>query len=173
MRKVGFVIYPGYQPMGFAVTSPFEIANAQAAEPVYDIRMLSKHGGLVRTSLGFHVSTERFSEEPYDLIVVCASMEDASPETIEFIRHARAYCRRIAATYHAAFVLAEAGVLDGRRATCHWIRAGELRARYPNVRVDEDRIFIADGCRHDRWHRSCACSDRRGSRPGSGAHCCA
>jgi hypothetical protein len=46
MRKVGFVIYPGYQPMGFAVTSPFEIANAQAAEPVYDIRMLSKQGGL-------------------------------------------------------------------------------------------------------------------------------
>jgi hypothetical protein len=40
MRKLGFIIYPGYQPMGFAVTSPFETANAQAAEPVYDIRML-------------------------------------------------------------------------------------------------------------------------------------
>jgi transcriptional regulator GlxA family with amidase domain len=145
MRKVGFVIYPGYQPMGFAVTSPFEIANTQAAEPVYDIRLLSRLGGLVRTSLGFQVSTEPFSEEPYDLIVVCASMEDASPETIEFIRHARSHCRRIAATCHAAFVLAEAGLLDGRRATCHWIRAGELRARYPNVRVEEDRIFIADG----------------------------
>ena len=145
MRKVGLIIYPGYQPIGFAVTSPFEIANAQAAEPVYDILMLSKHGGLVRTSLGFHVLTEPFSEEPYDLIVVCASMEDASPETIEFIRHARAYCRRIAATYHAAFVLAEAGVLDGRRTTTHWIRAGELRAGYPNVRVEEDRIFIGHG----------------------------
>ena len=35
MRKVGSVIYPGYQPMGLAVTSLFEIANAQAAEPVY------------------------------------------------------------------------------------------------------------------------------------------
>ena len=42
-------------------------------------------------------------------------------------------------------VLAEAGLLDGRRATTHWIRAGELRARYPNVRVEEDRIFVADG----------------------------
>ena len=145
MRKVGFIIYPGYQPMGVAVTSPFEIANAQAAEPVYDIRMLSKHGGLVRTSLGFQVSTEAFAEEPYDLIVVGASMEEASPETIEFVRHVRAHCRRIAATCHGAFVLAEAGLLDGRRATCHWSRADELRARFPNVRVEEDRIFIADG----------------------------
>jgi transcriptional regulator GlxA family with amidase domain len=143
MRKVGFIIYPGYQPMGLAVTAPFEIANRQAAEPVYDIRMLSKHGGPVRTSLGFHVSTEPFSEEPYDLIVVAASMEDASPETIEFIRHARSHCRRIAATCHGAFLLAEAGLLDGRRATTHWVRAGELRARYPNVRVEEDRIFSA------------------------------
>jgi transcriptional regulator GlxA family with amidase domain len=145
MRKVGFIISPGYQPMGFAVTAPFEIANRQAVEPVYDIRMLSKHGGPVRTSLGFHVLTEAFSAEPYDLIIVGASMEDASPETIEFIRHARSHCRRIAATCHGAFVLAEAGLLDGRRATTHWARAGELRARYPNVQVEEDRIFIADG----------------------------
>ena len=145
MRKIGFIIYPGYQPMGLASTAPFYMANRQAAEPVYDIRMLSKHGGLVRTSVGFHVSTVRFTEEPYDLIVVGASMEAASPETIELVRHARSHCRRIAATCHGAFVLAEAGLLDGRRATTHWIRAGELRARYPNVRVEEDRIFIADG----------------------------
>jgi transcriptional regulator GlxA family with amidase domain len=145
MHKVGFIIYPGYQPMGLAVTAPFEIANRQAAEPVYDIRMLSKHGGPVRTSLGFEVLTEAFSAEPYDLIIVGASMEDASPEMIEFIRHARSHCRRIAATCHAAFVLAEAGLLDGRRATTHWVRAAELRARYPKVRVEEDRIFIADG----------------------------
>src|SRR5271155_1429047 len=97
MRKVGFIISPGYQPMGFAVTTPFEIANRLVAEPVYDIRMLSKHGGPVRTSLGFHVFTEPFSAEPYDLIIVGASMEDASPEMTEFIRLAWAHCRRIAA----------------------------------------------------------------------------
>src|SRR5437899_454615 len=145
MRKVGFIISPNYQSMGFALTAPFEIANRQAAEPVYDIRMLSKHGGPVRTSLGFQVLTEPFAAEPYDLIIVGASTEDASPELIDFIRHARSHCRRIAASCHGTFVLAEAGLLDGRRATTHWDRAGELRARYPNVRVEEDRIFIADG----------------------------
>ena len=92
MRKVGFIIAPGYQPMGFAVTAPFEIANRQAGEPVYDIRMLSKHGGPVRTSLGFQVSTEPFSVEPYDLIIVGASMEDAFSEMIEFIRRVRSSC---------------------------------------------------------------------------------
>jgi transcriptional regulator GlxA family with amidase domain len=142
MRKIGFIIYPGYQPMGLASTTPFEMANRQA---VYDIRMLSEHGGPVRTSVGFHVSTEPFADEPYDLVIVGASMEAASPGTIEFIRRVRSHCRRIAATCHGAFALAEAGLLDGRRATTHWIRAGELRARYPNVRVEEDRIFIADG----------------------------
>lgn len=145
MRKVGFIVYPGYQPMGFAVTAPFEIANQQAVEPVYDIRLLSKHGGPVRSSLGFEVVTESFSGEPYDLIMVCASMEEASPETIDFVRQLQPHCRRMAATCHGAFVLAEAGLLDGRRATCHWVRAGEFRERYPKVRLEEDRIFVADG----------------------------
>ena len=145
MRKVGFVVYPGYQTMGFALISAFELANRQAAEHVYDIRMLSKDGGPVRTSIGFHVLTERFAEESYDLIIVGASWEAPSRETIEFVRHLRSYCRRIAATCHGAFLLAEAGLLDGRRATTHWVRAGELRCRYPKVRVEEDRIFIADG----------------------------
>lgn len=145
MRKVGFIVYPGYQPMGFAVTAPFEIANQQAAEPVYDIRLLSQRGGPVATSLGFEVLTQPFSEEPYDLIMVCASMEEAPPETVDFIRQVRPHCRRLAATCHGAFVLAEAGLLDGRRATCHWVRASEFRERFPNVRLEEDRIFVADG----------------------------
>jgi transcriptional regulator GlxA family with amidase domain len=53
--------------------------------------------------------------------------------------------RRVASTCVGAFVLAEAGLLDGRRATTHWHRARELQARFPKVRVEEDRIFIIDG----------------------------
>jgi transcriptional regulator GlxA family with amidase domain len=146
MRKIGFLIYPGYQPMGLAVTSAFEIANEQAAEPVYDIRLVSKEGGAVPTSVGFKVLTEKFADTPlYDLLIVGASKQEASPETIAFIREARLHCRRIATTCHGTFVLAAAGILDGRRATTHWARAAELRARYPKIRVEEDRIFIADG----------------------------
>jgi transcriptional regulator GlxA family with amidase domain len=145
MRRVGFLVYPGYQPMGFAVTTPFEIANEQAPAPVYDIRLLSAHGGAVRTSVGFAVMTDPFVGVPHDLLVVGASREEASAETVALIRHAQAFSRRVATTCHGTFVLAEAGLLDGRRATTHWARAAELRARFPKVRVEEDRIFIADG----------------------------
>src|SRR6202043_617543 len=61
------------------------------------------------------------------------------------MRQALTRCRRVAATCTGAFVLAEAGLLDGRRATTHWNRARELQARFPNVKVEEDRIFIVDG----------------------------
>ena len=53
--------------------------------------------------------------------------------------------RRVAAICTGAFVLAEAGLLDGRRATTHWDFARELQARFPKVKVEEDRIFIIDG----------------------------
>jgi transcriptional regulator GlxA family with amidase domain len=53
--------------------------------------------------------------------------------------------RRIAAICNGTFILAEAGLLDGRRATTHWRNARELQARFPNIKVEEDRIFIIDG----------------------------
>jgi transcriptional regulator GlxA family with amidase domain len=58
---------------------------------------------------------------------------------------ARSASGRVAATCTGAFILAEAGLLDGRRATTHWNSARDLRARFPKVKVEEDRIFIIDG----------------------------
>jgi transcriptional regulator GlxA family with amidase domain len=145
MRSVGFIVHPGYSPMTLAISTVFEIANIQAGEPVYEVRMLSVAGGPVKTSIGFEIMTERFSGEPLDLLVVGGSMEDATPETISFIRGAPGFARRIAAPCVGALVLAEAGLLDGRRATTHWMYARDMAQRFPRVRVEEDRIFIADG----------------------------
>jgi transcriptional regulator GlxA family with amidase domain len=64
---------------------------------------------------------------------------------LAFVRKAMGASRRIAAPCTGAFVLAEAGILDGRRATTHWFFARDLQARFPKVRVEEDRIFIIDG----------------------------
>lgn len=145
MRKVGFLIHPGFSPMGFAVATAFEIANLQAGAPVYAVRMLSERGGPVRTSVGFPVMTEALDAENYDLLLIGGGMEESSAETIAFVRRVAERARRVAATCTGAFLLAEAGLLDGRRATTHWARARELQERFPAVRVEEDRIFIADG----------------------------
>ncbi|WP_264861492.1 DJ-1/PfpI family protein, partial [Klebsiella pneumoniae] len=53
--------------------------------------------------------------------------------------------RRIASICTGAFVLAEAGILDGRRATTHWAFARDMQARFPKIKVQEDKIFIVDG----------------------------
>lgn len=145
MHKIGFVVHPGYSSMSLALTSLFEIANVHMGEMVYDVMLLSPDGGPVRTSVGFDVMTEPFSGEPLDLLVVGGAMSEATPEVIEFVSHAPDFARRIAAPCVGALVLAAAGLLDGRRATTHWLYARDMQAAYPKVKVEEDRIFIADG----------------------------
>ncbi|SDA35930.1 GlxA family transcriptional regulator [Sphingomonas sp. NFR15] len=145
MRKVGFVIHPGYSPITLAISTVFEIANLQAGAPVYDVAMLSEDGGPVRTSVGFEIMTTRFAGDQLDLLVVGGSMEDATSGVVEFVRRSPSFARRIAAPCVGALVLAEAGLLDGRRATTHWMYARAMAEKYPRIRVEEDRIFIADG----------------------------
>ena len=67
------------------------------------------------------------------------------PGVIAFLRDAIGSARRIASICIGAFTLAEAGLLDGRRATTHWLYGRELQNRFPKVKVEVDRIFIADG----------------------------
>ena len=62
-----------------------------------------------------------------------------------YIAEAGQKCRRVAGVCTGAFLLAEAGLLDGRSATTHWAYASDLQQRYPAVRVDDDRIFVSDG----------------------------
>jgi transcriptional regulator GlxA family with amidase domain len=86
-------------------------------------------------------------EHSYDTLLLGAGAEivPPTPRTVAFLRDAAASTRRIASICIAAFTLAEAGLLDGRRATTHWASAQELQQRFPKVRVEMDRIFIADG----------------------------
>ena len=147
MRRVGFVVYPGYSVMALAAVSVFETANLLGEEAAYDLHFISEAGGPVRTSSGMRLESEPFGEAPFDtLIVGGASVLEPSTEAMAaLLRTASCTCRRIAAICSGAFVLAEAGLLDGRRATTHWAYARELQRRFPKVKVDEDKIFINDG----------------------------
>src|SRR6202790_2148492 len=148
MIEVALVVSPGFQMMILAAMTAFEVANIASGESVYNIRVLSEHGGPVRSSLGWPLETEAFSEPLFDTLVI-GGLIDVNPplsdELLDFIRGSLPACRRVASICTGAFMLAEAGLLDGRRATTHWLYARDLRARYPKIKVEEDRIFIIDG----------------------------
>jgi transcriptional regulator GlxA family with amidase domain len=145
VQRIGFVISPGFQVMSFAALSAFEYANKVMDEPVYDVHLLSEIGGSVRSSVGISVATEPFDSTIFDTLIFGRGTATPTPGLIEFVRQAPGRCRRVAATCTGAFILAEAGLLDGRRATTHWNSARVLQARFPKVKVDADRIYIIDG----------------------------
>jgi transcriptional regulator GlxA family with amidase domain len=147
MREIGFVVFPGFQVLGLAATTVFEVANLVLENPAYKVTLLSETGGLVPTSGGFGVDSEAFSDRRFDTIVVGAGTEiqPMTPGLLAFVRQSIKTSRRLAAPCTGAFVLAEAGLLDGRHVTTHWHFARDLQARYPELNVEEDRIYIIDG----------------------------
>ena len=66
-------------------------------------------------------------------------------EVVEFLQSSYEKTRRIASICVGAFILGEAGLLDGRRSTTHWLFGKELQLRFPRTRVEIDRIFVGDG----------------------------
>ena len=150
MLRVGIVLFPGFQVMNLGMTTVLEFANREASEPLYEYVLLSEHGGPVRCSSGFDVSTQPFDDSRFDTILVVGDNEvlPSTPPLIDFLKRSAGSARRIAAACTGAFHLAEAGLLDERRATTHWFFAADMRKRYPAVKVEEDRIFIID---NDVW----------------------
>ena len=148
MLKMGFVISPGVQMMSLAAASVFEMTNVLADEKLYDLRVLSEDGGPVASSIGASVDTRPLSRTTFDTLLVTGILEPASSSSegvLRFVRRALTGCRRVASICTGAFILAEAGLLDERRATTHWLHARELQRRFPRVKVEEDRIFIVEG----------------------------
>jgi transcriptional regulator GlxA family with amidase domain len=137
----------GFAVMSFAPLSVFETANQILKEPVYEVHAVSATGGRIKSSFGMEIETERAADANFDTLLVGSppDVTPPSPELISFLQGALANTRRIAAICVGAFILGEAGLLDGRRATTHWLFAKELQRRFPKASVEVDRIFIADG----------------------------
>lgn len=147
MQCIGFIVIQRFQLMSLAAASVFEFANMLAGEDLYEMRILSEDGGTVRSSLGIAVDTEKLSGGNFDTLIFGAGIGApiVSPGLASFAQAAARRTRRVAAICNGTFILAEAGLLDGRRATTHWRNAPELQSRYPAVKVEPDRIFIVDG----------------------------
>lgn len=147
MQRVAVIVMPGFQMMTLAALSVYEFANRHAGETLYDLTIVSEGGGPVANSLGMKIDTVRWDEAGYDTLIVGSTPErtPASPALLDYLRGASRTSRRIASICQGALILAEAGLLDGRRATTHWAAARDMQARFPAIKVEDDRIFITDG----------------------------
>lgn len=147
MLTIGFVLPPGFQIMGLAAVSAFELANVSAGERLYEIRLLSENGGAVANSFGVQIETRALARQKLDTLIVSGLLFPtvSSPGLLAGLRRLAASSRRTASVCTGAFLLGEAGLLDGRRVTTHWFHARDLQKRFPEARVEEDRIFIIDG----------------------------
>ena len=150
MHTIGLLIFPDFQLLDAAgPIAVFDIAARECTPPSYRPRVIARTAGPVTSSSAVQLIAQPFSDDPLDTLIVAGGSgsreASACAETLAFIRTAATRARRIASVCTGAFILAAAGLLDGRRATTHWGRAAVLARAYPLVHVEPDRIFTRDG----------------------------
>jgi transcriptional regulator GlxA family with amidase domain len=147
---IGVLVFPDFQLLDASgPISVFEIASRIAGRPA-SIRVLAEVPGGVRSSSGVELLARglRSSGALSTLIVAGGEGVIAASQSAKIIAFVRAAARRgvrIASVCSGAYILAEAGLLDGRRATTHWGRTPHFLAAYPKVKLESDRIFVCDG----------------------------
>lgn len=154
-RDIACLIFPDFQLLDMSgPVAAFQSAGFALDTPPYRVRLLSQTGGAVRSSVGVAVLAEAFESldpaiTPIDTLVVAGGIGTRPAARIAalaaFVRRVAPSCRRVTSVCTGAYILAEAGLLDGRAATTHWRQAAALQRQYPRVRVDGDRIFTRDG----------------------------
>ncbi|MDR9226602.1 HTH-type transcriptional regulator CdhR [Burkholderia multivorans] len=147
MRRIGLVVVPQFQVMSLLALSVFDIANLRAGRALYEVSVISEDGGPVEASFGMVASTKPAHASELHTVFVGASLSTPplTDRMRELLLDLSGKVERMASICLGAFLLAEAGLLDGRRATTHWAFLERLRDRYPSVAVEKDCIFVRDG----------------------------
>jgi transcriptional regulator GlxA family with amidase domain len=132
------------------VSEIFGLSRVDPELPKYAYAVCAERRAPLRTSTGFAVTpTDDLARlATADLIIVTGAappLPRPTPALLAALRQAAARGAVIAAVCTGAFVIAEAGLLDGRTATTHWAYAEELARRHPSAKVDPDRIYAVDG----------------------------
>jgi len=156
--RIALFAYPNVQALD--LSGPLELfaratrllRDEGRTHPGYSLTVVSSQGGPITSSSGFRFlpdATFRALRGPVDtLLVVGGRGVDellANRAVLDWLRRMSGRVRRLASVCTGAFLLAEAGLLDGRTATTHWSRAADLARRYPRIRVEQDRIWVRDG----------------------------
>ncbi|MFG1860083.1 GlxA family transcriptional regulator [Microbispora bryophytorum] len=152
-RRVVIVIFDGFQMFDLAGPADvFATANLLAPEPGYRVEVAAVRAGAVPAQNGITTLAETALGEvagPIDTLLVVGGLSVPEHlrdrELIGGVARLASGARRVTSVCNGSFLLAEAGLLGGRRATTHWLVAGEMADRYPDVEVDADPIYIRDG----------------------------
>lgn len=149
LKKVVALALPGVAPFEFGVVCEvFGVDRSDTGGPAFEFTVATADPGPVRTSLGFTMDIQTGLEVAADadlLAVPAHHIGDFDPRYLEVIRDAAARGAWVLSVCSGAFALAEAGILDGRRATTHWMHADRLARQYPGITVDPDVLFVEDG----------------------------
>jgi transcriptional regulator GlxA family with amidase domain len=147
-RRIAFVVFPGFQLLDAAgPIAAFEIAGRHQPD-TYELAVLAPEAGPVASSSGVKMAAEALNDGPIDTIVIAGGDGTRSlPQLgviVAWLKGAAPRARRVASVCSGAYLLAEAGLLDGKRATTHWGRSDDFARRYPKVRLEPDRIFVRE-----------------------------
>ncbi|HUK43191.1 MAG TPA: DJ-1/PfpI family protein [Candidatus Bathyarchaeia archaeon] len=158
-RRVALLVLPGIHLTSLA--GPFDVftraslalsASGKRRTPAYEVQLLTPDCSTRLLQPGLSLSGGVCWSEasgPFDTLLILAAYDVSGaridPELIAWLRERAQDTRRIGSVCAGAFLLAAAGVLDGRQATTHWQLADKLAERYPRIHVDGDRIYTQDG----------------------------
>jgi transcriptional regulator GlxA family with amidase domain len=152
ITSVALIVLPGVTPFEFGVICEvFGVDRSRLGVglPAFDLRICTPVPGTVPTDTGFSILVDRdlSAADDADLVVMVPSHSgDPLPDAVaEALRAADRRGARLFSVCSGAFALAEAGLLDGRRATTHWTHARRLALQYPKVTVDENVLYVEDG----------------------------
>ncbi|MFL5831035.1 MAG: GlxA family transcriptional regulator [Solirubrobacteraceae bacterium] len=153
-RRIVVVIFPEVQALD--VTGPteaFSLAERRARPaPTYTIELVAPDAGPIRTSSGLQLIADGALDSTrgqIDTLIVAGGLgvqaAARDERLVSWLRLAARRSRRVCSVCTGAFLLARAGLLDGRRATTHWASCEALARNYPSVSVEPDPIFVRDG----------------------------
>lgn len=153
-RTIAILALPNAQLLD--VAGPLDVfaeANAQANNPIYDLRVIAVSSGPVRSSSGVRILADQTTDQPppqrIDTLLIAGAPNAAefkpAPQLIRWLKAVIPNTRRYGSVCTGAFVLAKAGFLNDRRVTTHWAVAERLARDFPKVRIEADAIHVRDG----------------------------
>jgi len=152
MKTVAVIVQHGFAPFEFGVAcEAFGLDRSDDGIPNFDFRIVTPEPGAIRSKMGFSINVDLDLSFAYeaDLVVVSPTPHEYWAHTdervLDVVRQAVARDAWVLSVCSGSFILGAAGVLDGRKATTHWMYADTMAKMYPLVDVDPDVLYVQDG----------------------------